>query len=83
MCEDCKKEYKARGDVRRHAQTIACKACGPTLTYKKGTEAVTGNEQALTLAIDHLKVGGILAEYWQSRISGVIISRPIRFVRKR
>ena len=61
MCEDCKKEYNARGDVRRHAQTIACKACGPTLTYKKGTEAVTGNEQALTLAIDHLKVGGILA----------------------
>lgn len=61
MCEDCEKEYKARGDVRRHAQTVACKACGPTLTYKKGSEAVTDNEQALTLAIDHLKSGGILA----------------------
>jgi len=33
MCETCEKEYTEKGNIRRHAQTIACKDCGPTLCY--------------------------------------------------
>ena len=33
MCGDCKAEYTQKGNIRRHAQTIACKDCGPTLRY--------------------------------------------------
>ncbi|MFX1514064.1 MAG: hypothetical protein ACFFCQ_15905 [Promethearchaeota archaeon] len=31
MCEACKKEYTNPLDRRYHAQTIACKQCGPKL----------------------------------------------------
>ena len=31
ICDACREEYGARGDVRRHAQTIACAECGPQL----------------------------------------------------
>lgn len=33
MCEVCKEEYTAKGNIRRHAQTIACKDCGPKLRF--------------------------------------------------
>ena len=33
MCEICGKEYTEKGNIRRHAQTIACKDCGPKLRY--------------------------------------------------
>ncbi|MCR4831809.1 MAG: carbamoyltransferase HypF [Pseudobutyrivibrio sp.] len=35
MCPECAKEYTAKDDIRRHAQTIACKNCGPKLAYKQ------------------------------------------------
>jgi len=37
MCTDCKLEYTDPLDRRYHAQTIACAACGPRLTFD-GTE---------------------------------------------
>lgn len=30
LCDDCQKEYTTPNDIRCHAQTIACKKCGPT-----------------------------------------------------
>ncbi|MDI6888428.1 MAG: carbamoyltransferase HypF [Methanocellales archaeon] len=32
MCPDCEKEYTAPLDRRYHAQAIACRTCGPSLT---------------------------------------------------
>ncbi len=32
LCNDCKKAYQNPGDRRYHAQTTACKACGPQLS---------------------------------------------------
>ena len=31
MCPECLNEYTKKGNIRRHAQTIACHTCGPTL----------------------------------------------------
>ncbi len=33
MCPDCRAEYTQKKDRRRHAQTIACKSCGPRLKF--------------------------------------------------
>jgi len=34
MCHDCRKEYETIEDIRCHAQTIACRECGPRLNLK-------------------------------------------------
>ncbi|MEM2934859.1 MAG: acylphosphatase, partial [Candidatus Thermoplasmatota archaeon] len=34
MCKDCKKEYENPDDRRYHAQTNACRKCGPKIFFK-------------------------------------------------
>lgn len=63
MCPACKQDYAAPGNPRRHAQTVACRDCGPLLhftTASQKTAPVTG-EAALSAGIDKIKAGGILA----------------------
>ena len=50
MCPDCQEEYVAKGNIRRHAQTIACPHCGPRLTGASIAEAA-----------DVIRAGGIVA----------------------
>ena len=60
MCPECEKEYTGKLDRRRHAQTIACKDCGPKLSF----EQVAGVEKAkdtFDKAVDVIATGGILA----------------------
>jgi hypothetical protein len=38
MCSECEKEYKEKGNIRRHAQTIACHDCGPQLRLITSTK---------------------------------------------
>lgn len=47
MCEACKDEYTAKGNIRRHAQTIACKDCGPKLRYVTVKEKCTDCEKEM------------------------------------
>ncbi|MCD8367607.1 MAG: carbamoyltransferase HypF [Clostridiales bacterium] len=60
MCEDCQRDYTARQDVRRHAQTIACHSCGPVLALDTRTEHLN-REAALRRGVELLKNGSILA----------------------
>lgn len=65
MCEACSREYAERGNVRRHAQTIACPDCGPVLQfmgilYRKEVERRFG-ENAYHAAASCLQSGGIVA----------------------
>ena len=67
MCDACKKEYTQKGNIRRHAQTISCKDCGPRLAFieKRNTEKeITDSkthtwERVLELTIDALKNGRV------------------------
>lgn len=43
MCPDCKVEYTAKKDIRRHAQTIACPKCGPKLEFLKISDKISDN----------------------------------------
>jgi hydrogenase maturation protein HypF len=62
MCEDCLKEYKNMTDRRFHAQGINCAKCGPQISFvdHKG-KTIAEKEAALTLAINALQAGKILA----------------------
>ncbi|ABM03050.1 (NiFe) hydrogenase maturation protein HypF [Psychromonas ingrahamii 37] len=62
MCEDCLAEYKNLKDRRFHAQGINCAKCGPQVSFinHKG-ERIAEKEAALTLAINALQAGKILA----------------------
>jgi len=55
LCPDCKAEYTDPLDRRYHAQTIACAACGPRLTF----DGARGD--AIVRAADALRRGGIVA----------------------
>ena len=55
MCEACAAEYTDPLDRRYHAQTIACPACGPALTFD-GSE-----ERPIERAIEALRAGEIVA----------------------
>ena len=46
MCPECAKEYTGKLDRRRHAQTIACKECGPRLSFKQ----VSGEAETMDLS---------------------------------
>lgn len=68
MCVDCDLEYHQKGDVRRHAQTIACQECGPTLSFYRVSRETAAKESreingeaALSSAIQELLEGGIVA----------------------
>jgi hydrogenase maturation protein HypF len=55
LCDDCAAEYGNPSDRRYHAQTTACAACGPRLTFD-GTEEV-----AVARAVSALRRGEIVA----------------------
>ncbi len=55
MCAACNDEYSNPLDRRYHAQTTACAACGPMLTFDGGSES------ALDRAIGALREGEIVA----------------------
>ena len=63
MCRPCEEEYTLRGGIRRHAQTISCKDCGPQLHFNVAGEKGTGRigEDAFDEGTALLKRGGIVA----------------------
>lgn len=69
LCPDCTKEYQMVGNIRRHAQTIACNVCGPQVRTISFTEFEGGyieldkntSEMALQKTVEVLKNGGIVA----------------------
>ncbi|MBC7080672.1 MAG: carbamoyltransferase HypF [Thermoplasmatales archaeon] len=60
MCEECRKEYKNPADRRFHAQTNACKKCGPKI-FLKGDKIVEKGEKAIWVACKMLLDGKIVA----------------------
>ena len=60
MCAECAREYHDPADRRFHAQPVCCPNCGPTLSYRAGDGAATG-ESALRRAKRLLRDGGVLA----------------------
>jgi hydrogenase maturation protein HypF len=61
LCAACAAEYEDPGSRRFHAQTIACRQCGPTLQlHLPGTRTVVGDE-ALAEARDLIGAGAIVA----------------------
>lgn len=75
MCGECSREYQSKGDIRRHAQTIACQDCGPKLKYTQiqGGAGITADrmaesgeeedsaQEAFVKAVRCLQSGGIVA----------------------
>lgn len=62
MCERCQEEYENPLDRRFHAQPNACPICGPRLELWNDKGDILANDNsALTLSIDALKKGKILA----------------------
>jgi hydrogenase maturation protein HypF len=63
LCRACRAEYEDPTSRRFHAEPNACPACGPRLMFRRSAErevAGTG-EDALALALETLRGGGILA----------------------
>ena len=60
MCPECAREYADPKDRRYHAQTVSCHQCGPYLIYQDGNHSCE-REDALKVAADRLKSGGIVA----------------------
>lgn len=60
MCIECFKEYTNPSDRRYHAQTIACKNCGPKIFLKNEGEIIEG-EKGIKKAIDLINKGKIVA----------------------
>lgn len=69
MCDFCQGEYTNRQDRRYHAQTVSCHHCGPMLDYrlpssdtrKRDADENESGEVALSLAVELLKTGRIIA----------------------
>lgn len=62
MCEDCLSEYKNMKDRRFHAQGINCAKCGPQISFvDRQGKTMAEKEAALTLAVNALQAGKILA----------------------
>ncbi|MCL4561760.1 MAG: carbamoyltransferase HypF [Chloroflexi bacterium] len=61
LCPDCRREYEDPGDRRFHAQPIACPQCGPHLWFEQEGQVLAHREDALQLARQKLRGGGILA----------------------
>lgn len=62
LCHDCSCEYHDPLDRRFHAQPIACDICGPHLTLINNSgERLAGKDSAVTLAIELLRQGAVLA----------------------
>lgn len=62
LCSACQREYDDPADRRFHAESTACSDCGPGTFYWKhdGTPISQGND-ALALACDMIRAGGIVA----------------------
>jgi hydrogenase maturation protein HypF len=60
MCNVCGQEYRQTGDRRCHAQTIACRDCGPQLILQQD-ETCLHEDDALQRAIELLLEGQVLA----------------------
>jgi len=62
LCRCCDEEYHNSDDRRFHAQTIACRNCGPVVWFESETSAhaCTGTN-AIVAAIQILRTGDILA----------------------
>lgn len=61
MCSLCREEYEDPTNRRHHAQPICCPECGPTLQlYNQSRRIIEENNEALNLAIQHLKQGKII-----------------------
>ena len=62
LCLACKEEYQCPENRRFHAQTLACKDCGPTISLlDHNGNRLAEREQALQTAIQVLRDGKILA----------------------
>ncbi|WP_439882718.1 carbamoyltransferase HypF [Pontibacter sp. MBLB2868] len=62
MCENCQREYEDPLDRRFHAQPNACPVCGPQLElWNSEGEVLAAKEVALTVAIEAVRAGKILA----------------------
>jgi hydrogenase maturation protein HypF len=61
MCPDCNLEYASPLDRRFHAQTIACRTCGPRVALLDEHGALVENEKAISLASRLLTEGKIVA----------------------
>lgn len=61
LCSDCQSEYNDPSDRRYHAQPIACPQCGPRLSAHLADCETRFDEEALSLAIEVLRSGRILA----------------------
>lgn len=61
LCSACRAEYEDPADRRYHAQPIACPACGPQLSFRRGTDLVTGTDASLVAAQAVLAAGGVVA----------------------
>lgn len=61
MCKECRAEFANPRDRRFHAQTIACWHCGPTLVARDRTAVHARGQDALTVAANALRAGGIVA----------------------
>ena len=49
MCPQCKREYIDPLNRRYHAQTIACKNCGPKLRLLCDTKDISGDSDSETI----------------------------------
>lgn len=62
LCNACAKEYSDPAERRFHAQPIACPNCGPQIFASNADgKPLAKGEEALTLAIEMLRKGGIVA----------------------
>ena len=61
MCPECQREYDDPADRRFHAQPNACPTCGPTLTALDDNGREIPGIDAVTLAVDHILAGHIVA----------------------
>ncbi len=60
-CSRCQAEYEQPLDRRHHAQALSCADCGPALSWRSSGLEVHGNEAALRVAVDLLRLGRIVA----------------------
>ncbi|MBD3229543.1 MAG: carbamoyltransferase HypF [Candidatus Lokiarchaeota archaeon] len=61
FCPDCYKEYTTLGNRRFHAQTFACRNCGPKFVLKNKHNRIINEDQPIRTAMELLSHGNIIA----------------------
>ncbi len=61
MCSSCQEEYTSVADRRFHAQPNSCRRCGPSYTFHRRHETITGNTLILNTLGECVRNGGICA----------------------